>query len=64
VACELEQLFVTMSDCKRPGFHKINVRCGGFSHLLVKIKELFGIGVYYKPKTSVRNLKAFLQPLA
>jgi hypothetical protein len=32
-------------------------------HLLSKVKELFGVGLYYQPKASTRKLKSLLQVL-
>lgn len=33
------------------------------AHLFSKVKELFGVGLYYKPKASTRKIKSLLQVL-
>lgn len=34
------------------------------AHICSKVKELFGIGLYYKPRASTRKIKSLLQVLA
>lgn len=64
IALELEGILVDISTSKLDHFFKVKLPTTGIPHLLSKVKELFGIGLYYKPRTSIRKMKALLQVLA
>lgn len=52
-----------MSERKKPGFSKINIQPQGIYVLIEKLKEMLGIGLFYKIKTSVKNIKTLIQTL-
>jgi hypothetical protein len=64
VALEMDGLLVDVSCCKREDYSKVDLGQVGVRGLIDKIKESFGVGVYYKPKSSVKTLKIMLQSLS
>jgi uncharacterized membrane protein len=64
VAWEIDGLLVEVSDRKKPGFSKLDVESNGLFYAVEKVKEMFGMGVYYRLNTSVKNMKTLLQSLA
>jgi len=36
----------------------------GLAHTILKVKEFFGIGLYFRPKTLKKNMRILLQSLA
>lgn len=63
VAFELEGLFVNISYNKKHGFTKVEMNNTGIARLIQKVLEMFGIGVYFKPKVSFRVMRGYLQTL-
>lgn len=64
VAWEIDGLLVELSDRKKQGFSKLDVESKGLFYAVEKVKEMFGMGVYYRLNTSVKNMKTLLQSLA
>ncbi len=52
-----------ISSRKIEYYSKIELKNTGVAHLVAKVKELFGIGVYYRPKTSLKSMRTLLQLL-
>jgi hypothetical protein len=64
VAWEIDGLLVELSDRKKQGFSRVDVETKGLFYAVEKVKEMFGMGVYYRIKTSIKNMKNILQSLA
>lgn len=64
VAMELEGLFLELSDRKKQGFSRVDVVSTGLFYAVDKVKEMFGMGVYYRLKTSVKNMRNILHSLS
>jgi hypothetical protein len=54
---------VELSDRKKQGFSKLEIESKGIFYAVEKVKEMFGMGVYYRLNTSVKSLKTLLQNL-
>lgn len=61
---ELEGLFLELSDRKKQGFSRVDVVSTGLFYAVDKVKEMFGMGVYYRLKTSVKNMRNILHSLS
>ncbi len=64
VAWEIDGLLVELSDRKKQGFSKLEIETKGLFYAVEKVKEMFGMGVYYRLNTSVKGLKTLLQTLS
>lgn len=63
VAWELDNLLVEVSDRKKPGFHRVELETKGFKFALERVKQMFGMGIFYRAKTSLKSMKIMLQTL-
>ena len=52
-----------ISSRKIEYYSNIDLKNTGVAHLVAKVKELLGIGVYYRPKTSLKSMRTLLQLL-
>lgn len=64
VAWEIDGLLVELSDRKKQGFSKVDIETKGLLYAVEKVKEMFGMGVYFRLKTSIKNMRTLLQSLA
>ena len=64
VAWEIDGLLVELSDRKKQGFSRLEIETTGLHYAYEKMKEMFGMGVFYKAKMSVKNIRSILQSLA
>lgn len=64
VAWEIDGLLVELSDRKKQGFSRLEIETTGLHYAYEKMKEMFGMGVFYKAKMSIKNIRNILQSLA
>lgn len=63
IALELDGLFVDISSHKQEGYSKVHIEHEGVDKLVGRVKDVLGMGVYFRPKASIRTMKTLLHKL-